>query len=91
MFIAAADAEAKKILERPWRGKRTKMKICKNCGNEINTRDGENLCRPCEDCEGDKAELKRRRANAHRRANDQAMRDCGLVKVRGELGGTYWE
>ena len=29
--------------------------------------------------------------NARRRANDQAMRDIGMVKVRGALGGTYWE
>lgn len=29
--------------------------------------------------------------NARRRERDQAMRDCGLVKVRGNLGGTYWE
>jgi len=26
-----------------------------------------------------------------RRARDQAMRDAGLTKVRGGLGGTYWE
>jgi hypothetical protein len=26
-----------------------------------------------------------------RRERDQAMRDCGLVKVRGGLRGTYWE
>lgn len=34
---------------------------------------------------------KRRERNATRRARDQAARDCGLVKVRGALGGTYWE
>jgi len=26
-----------------------------------------------------------------RREKDQAMRDLGLVKVRGNLGGTYYE
>lgn len=26
-----------------------------------------------------------------RQTRDQAMRDCGLVKVRGALGGIYWE
>lgn len=26
-----------------------------------------------------------------RKSRDQAMRDLGLVKVRGALGGTYWE
>jgi hypothetical protein len=31
------------------------------------------------------------RARANRKARDQVMRDCGLVKVRGALGGTYWE
>jgi len=37
------------------------------------------------------AEVKRRRANKARRDRDQLRRDCGLVKVRGALGGTYWE
>lgn len=34
---------------------------------------------------------KTRRANMARKERDQAMRDCGLVKVKGNLGGTYWE
>jgi len=29
--------------------------------------------------------------NARRRERDQVMRDMGLKKVRGNLGGTYWE
>jgi hypothetical protein len=37
------------------------------------------------------AESKRIKRNARRRARDQAMRDIGMVKVRGNLGGTYWE
>jgi hypothetical protein len=37
------------------------------------------------------AEVKRRRANKNRKARDQAMRDMGMVKVRGNLGGTFWE
>lgn len=37
------------------------------------------------------ADFKRRRANRARRERDQVMRDCGLVKVRGAKGGTYWE
>jgi hypothetical protein len=32
-----------------------------------------------------------RARNARRRVKDRAMRDLGLVKVRGALGGTYWE
>ena len=37
------------------------------------------------------AEVKRLRRNKARRERDQAMRDIGMVKVRGALGGTYWE
>jgi hypothetical protein len=29
--------------------------------------------------------------NYNRRERDQVMRDLGLKKVRGMLGGTYWE
>ena len=32
-----------------------------------------------------------RRATANRRARSQAMRDLGLVRVHGALGGIYWE
>jgi hypothetical protein len=31
------------------------------------------------------------KAGAARRNRDQSMRDIGMVKVRGALGGTYWE
>jgi hypothetical protein len=37
------------------------------------------------------AAKRRARKNAARRERDQAMRDCGLVRVRGSLGGTFWE
>ena len=36
-------------------------------------------------------ERKRRFRNINRRARAQVMKDIGLVKVRGALGGTYWE
>lgn len=39
--------------------------------------------------DADKA--KRDARNKTRRDRDQAMRDLGLVKVKGGLGGTYWE
>ena len=32
-----------------------------------------------------------KRKNMAQRQRDDAMRSCGLVKVRGALGGTYWE
>jgi hypothetical protein len=37
------------------------------------------------------AKAKRAARNKARRDRDQVMRDLGLVKVRGNLGGTYWE
>jgi len=33
----------------------------------------------------------RERANKIRRERDQVMRDMGLKRVRGALGGVYWE
>jgi hypothetical protein len=29
--------------------------------------------------------------NARRKAREDAYRSCGLKKVRGDLGGVYWE
>ncbi len=37
------------------------------------------------------AEQATNRKNRNRRMRGQVMRDCGLVKVRGALGGIYWE
>lgn len=66
------------------------MKFCEICSDEIATKDGDNLCR---DCDKRRAYGKRRRkgANAQRRLREQTMHDLGLVKVKGALGGTYWE
>lgn len=36
-------------------------------------------------------QVKRDKRNQARRERDQAMRDIGMVKVRGALGGVYWE
>jgi hypothetical protein len=38
-----------------------------------------------------KKEQKRLARNKARRDRDQSMRDLGLVRVRGSLGGVYWE
>ncbi len=64
------------------------MKVCETCGEELGTKDGDNECRECED---NASKARRAKARASRKARDQVMRDCGLVKVRGALGGTYWE
>jgi uncharacterized Zn finger protein (UPF0148 family) len=62
------------------------MKVCEVCGVEIATRDGENRCATC-DAKVRKS-AKRRKA---RRERDAIMRSLGLTKVKGALGGTYWE
>lgn len=37
-------------------------------------------------------ELRKKAINNRNRAErDQAYRDCGLVKVRGSMGGAFWE
>lgn len=64
------------------------MKVCEKCGDEIATRDGDNLCASCDN---DPKRAAKARARQRRRERDQAMKDCGLVKVRGAMGGTYWE
>lgn len=64
------------------------MKVCLTCGDEIDTRDGENRCRECEE---NRSKMKRDEARLRRRERDDAMRSLGLKKVRGAMGGTYWE
>lgn len=38
-----------------------------------------------------KARAKTKHANANARAKNEAMRSVGLVRVKGALGGIYWE
>ena len=66
------------------------MKFCEVCAEEISTKDGENRCQGCDETEAVSKTTKARRAKA-RRERESLMADCGLVKVRGALGGTYWE
>jgi len=62
------------------------MKVCEICGEEIGTKDGDNVCSLCEAKELRKASRRRQR-----REREEVLRDSGLVKVRGALGVTYWE
>lgn len=64
------------------------MKFCQICGDEIYTKDGDNICLNCEDAEITHVRGKRR---GIKKAREQAMLDMGLVKVRGAMGGVYWE
>jgi ribosome-binding protein aMBF1 (putative translation factor) len=63
------------------------MKVCESCGREIGTRDGDNMCRPCEDKEGRIT----KKAKSTKKEREDIMIFMGLTKVKGALGGTYWE
>lgn len=63
------------------------MKFCEECSEEIATKDSDNLC---PSCDNDKRKDKRKSAR-QKREREAVLRDCGLVKVRGSLGGVYWE
>ena len=63
------------------------MKVCETCGVEIAGRDG--VDNQCPDCE--RRTRRNRRARQRRKARESVLRSLGLVKVRGALGGTYWE
>lgn len=67
--------------------KETKMK-CRQCNKDFE-RPGA-TCGASE-CQEKEASAKRKRARLNHKELEQAMKDLGLVKVRGALGGTYWE
>ena len=60
------------------------MKVCTRCGKEIYTKDGDNFCEEC-------TSKPIRKVKSKRKEKEQLLRDLGLVKVKGKLGGTYWE
>jgi hypothetical protein len=62
------------------------MKVCESCSAEIFTTDGNNRCSQCENKPASK-----KRARTTRREMDAIMRSCGLTRVRGALGGVYYE
>lgn len=65
------------------------MKVCQTCGEEIYTKDGENKCLSCESQA--RGPIKRAEAKAKRLERESVLKSLGLNKVRGALGGTYWE
>jgi uncharacterized membrane protein YvbJ len=62
------------------------MKVCTKCGVEIYSRDGENRCSKC--AQG-KSPRKSKGLTAKQR--HAILTDLGLVRVRGAMGGTYYE
>lgn len=60
------------------------MKVCSKCSSEISTRDGDNTCPNCK-------KGKTRNTRRSRREIDDVMASLGLVRVKGAMGGTYYE
>ena len=62
------------------------MKVCNKCHDEFHGRDGNNTCDDCE------RRTKRNKAVKLCRAEVKAAYEsCGLMMVRGALGGVYYE
>ena len=65
------------------------MKVCETCGTEISTKDGENLCTKCEELSSTHTKrISRKRIKQER---ESVYETLGLKKVRGAMGGVYWE
>lgn len=62
------------------------MKCCEVCGEEISTKDGDNRCAEHEETQRVSKKVRRKRID-----RDAIMRDLGMTRVRGALGGTYYE
>lgn len=65
------------------------MKVCQSCGIEISTRDGENSCSKCEALSA--AGVKRLSRKRVKKEREDVLESVGLIKVKGALGGVYWE
>lgn len=64
------------------------MKVCEKCECEIGTKDGDNLCK---DCDEGRRTKRNTRARERRRAMKDAMESVGLTRVVGAMGGVYYE
>lgn len=67
------------------------MKTCERCGEEmVGADESETVCSKCEAAQTAKL-IKSRAAAQRRREKEAVLKSMGLVKVKGALGGTYWE
>jgi uncharacterized Zn finger protein (UPF0148 family) len=62
------------------------METCKVCGGGLIGKE-----KICPTCKRKARQARQARARQARQARESVMRDMGLVKVRGALGGVYWE
>lgn len=65
------------------------MKVCQYCRDEIHGGDGDNSCKACRTARTESE--RRRRARAQAKERDAIMKDLGLTKVKGAMGGIYYE
>ena len=66
------------------------MKVCENCGREINTKDGENTCSQCDTVLSPQNPRRSCRQRA-KKERESVYELLGLTKVKGAMGGVYWE
>ena len=83
---------ARKEVVAVWTGDGFQYHVSRRTGVVSATRDGETSYP--DEMRAEKVRrvvASRDRASVNRRAKDDAMRSISMVKVRGNLGGTYWE
>jgi hypothetical protein len=64
-------------------------KCREGCGNPIGV-DGDMKKGRCRSCQ-DKADARNAKSRRHAAARREAMESIGMKRVRGNLGGYYWE
>lgn len=67
------------------------MKVCNKCGIEIDGLDGDNYCPDCDRDDPPPSPKQKQTKKLSRKAREEIYRELGLVKVKGALGGSYWE
>ena len=64
-----------------------KARVCPSCGGKLHG----HLCDLLGACGRNWSQAVKDHRNEIRRARHQAYLDCGMVRVKGMLGGTYYE
>lgn len=64
------------------------MKVCKECGTEISTKDGINICPSC--AIGVKSGAVTFANRQDKKQREEILLDMGLTKVQGSFGGIFF-
>jgi len=69
------------------------MKFCAKRMAEIDTKDGENICAKCANHAAFDRRVSRlrERRERDRKGRHEALTSLGLIRVRGAMGGVYYE